>query len=98
MNGAGISPMTELRLTIRPARCFRMGGSTALVMRIRPNRLTSKRDFACSSDDSSAPATSPTPACVTRRSTRPGLGQHLTHRGLYRVLAGDIAHQVLDTR
>src|SRR5688572_12835579 len=63
--------MTELTLTIRPARLRRMVGSTALVMRMTPNRLTSKRDFACSNDDSSAAATNPTPALLTRRSMRP---------------------------
>jgi hypothetical protein len=38
----------------RPDRCWRIMGRTALVMRITPNRLTSKIDLACSSEDSSA--------------------------------------------
>ena len=61
--------------SIRPARCRRMTGRTAFVVRITPNRLTSKSDFACSRDDSSAPASSPTPALLTSRSMWPAFAR-----------------------
>lgn len=58
-------------MTIRPARCSRIDGNTALVMRITPNRLTSNSCWTWATEDSSAPPNMPRPALLTSTSMRP---------------------------
>src|SRR5579859_8109760 len=54
MYGAGTSPSTDEILMTRPRRRARMWGRTALVMRTRPKKLTSKTRWSWATELSSA--------------------------------------------
>ena len=71
-------PRTELILMIRPAFCCRMIGRTALVVRITPKRFTSNNAWAWFIENSSAPASRPVPALLTRTSILPVVSSTLS--------------------
>jgi len=57
----GLGNDAELTLTMRPVRCLRMCGSTALIVRKRPNRLVSNSFWASTIDVSSIAPSRVTP-------------------------------------
>src|SRR6185312_9585861 len=71
MNGLGTKPPTEDTLIMRPLRWARICGKTALVMRMRPKTLTSNTPCAWATEISSAAPLAPTPALLTKTSSRP---------------------------
>src|SRR5213596_2913679 len=90
MYGAGTSPSTDEMLTIRPRPWARMCGRTALVIRTRPKKLTSKTRWIWATELSSAAPAAPVPALLTRTSSRPNRSITRRTNVLNRLVTGDV--------
>src|SRR5215218_8405471 len=71
MKGWGANPPTDDMLITRPLSCARMWGRAALVMRMRPNTLTSKTIRSWAMELSALAPDEPMPALLTSTSMRP---------------------------